>query len=208
MSATRSTSSVLSQPLPTPSGSPPRAGAGKRTRPTRSTTASAGSAANATSAGSRSGRKGKFNAGGEHVTSDTHGVVWCASSAEAERFRQLLSMFAAGTIENLKTQPIYPLVVNNRPIAVYRADFCYDALDERGRYVRHIIEDVKGMITPEFRIKHKLFEALYATPLSVIEVKGKARHSTRPTLSDKTGNPIGCVPGWMDLHWKGRIPPN
>jgi hypothetical protein len=206
VSVTPSTSTALNQPLPPPTGSPLPAAAANRIRPTRSTTASAGSAANATRAGSPSGRKGKFNAGGEHVESDSHGKVWCASSAEAERFRQLLALFVDGKIENLKTQPVYPLVVESRHIAVYRADFCYDVIDERGRLVRHVIEDVKGMITPEFRIKHKLFDALYPTPLSVIEVKGKARHSTRPTLSEKTGNPIGCVPGWMDLHWKGRIP--
>lgn len=115
-------------------------------------------------------------------------------------------MEQAGRIERLELQPTFPLTVNNTLICKYRADFRYQVVDERGRPLREVVEDVKGMTTPEFIIKRKLYDALNPTPLSVLEVKGKARHPIEPELSDKTGNPIGCVRGWMHLHWNDRIP--
>jgi len=115
-------------------------------------------------------------------------------------------MEAAETIGNLRPQVSYPLLVNNILITTYRADFSYDVLDERGRSIRSVIEDVKGMITPEFKLKHKLFDAIQPVKLSLIMVKGKAVHPTRPALSEKTGKPVVSNTGWMDLHWKGRIP--
>jgi hypothetical protein len=62
------------------------------------------------------------------------------------------------------------------------------------------------MTTPEFVIKRKLYNALHPNQLSVLEVKGKARHPTTPALSPKTGNPVGCSKGWMHLHWNERLP--
>jgi hypothetical protein len=183
-----------------PTGNPQPAAAAKRTRHGAST-ARPGSAAPATSAGSPSGRKGKFNAGGEHVNG-----IWQASEAQAERYRQLLELEVAGTIGNLRTEVPFQLTVNNTIICVYRCDFCYDVLNGFGEPTRAIVEDVKGMQTPEFKLKRKLFDATQAVPLSILEVKGKARHPLRPKLSDKTGKPVGSTAGWMDLHWKGRLP--
>jgi len=176
-------------------GSRRPAAAASRILATATTPAKAGGAATA------SGRKGKFNAGGEHVNG-----IWMASEAQAERYRQLLAMQDAGRIAELRTEVTFDLVVNNKLICRYRADFTYQVVDEYGRELRLVIEDVKGMETPEFKLKHKLFDAIMVTPLSIIEVKGKARHSTRPRLSDKTGKPVGSTAGWMDLHWKDRIP--
>lgn len=184
-------------------GSAKPKGAQPGTRHSHSTPAKRGSAAPATAAGSQdgSGRKGKYNAGGEHV--DGH---WFASGAEAERFLQLKDLVAKETIDNLELQKTYDLTVNNVMICRYRADFSYDVLDERGRPLRHVIEDVKGMETDEFKLKRKLFDALMPVKLSIISVKGKARHPLRPALSPKTGNPVVCNRGWMHLHWNGRIP--
>ncbi len=140
------------------------------------------------------GRRGKFNANGEHVDGQ-----WCASAAEAERFRQLKRMAEAGRIGGLQCQVTYPLIVNNQLITRYRADFTYDVLDSDGEPTRTVIEDVKGMVTPEFTIKAKLFAALILIPLTVIAVKGKARHPTiEPTR--------GTSQGWMHQHWNDKIP--
>lgn len=144
-----------------------RAAAVQRTRRSRSTTANAGSAASAGKGGNRSFKRGKFNAAGERVNG-----IWMASAAEAERYRQLMRMDMAGMIDNLRTQVSFDLVVNNQRITRYRADFCYDVIDERGQVVRSIIEDVKGMMTPEFKLKQKLFNALQPVPLTVIPSKG------------------------------------
>lgn len=140
------------------------------------------------------GRNGKFNAAGRHVAG-----VWCASDAEAERYEQLLALEAKGTIGNLRTQVPTDLTVNNQLICRYRCDFAYDVLDDHGRQMRSVIEDVKGMVTPEFKLKHKLFDALSPVPLTLIKVKGKAKHPGRP--GEKASSA-----GWMNLHWKGRIP--
>lgn len=204
MAATRSTppATAGSSPLP---GSRTPAAAAKRTPRSRSTAARPGSASNATAAGSAAGsRKGKFNANGERIDG-----IWFASEAEGERYRQLKAMEEEGRITLLRTQVKFPLVVNGAKVCGYIADFTYYTLDARGVMDGYRIEDVKGMETPEFKLKAKLFNALKPNgyPLSVIHVLGKARHSTRPRLSDKTGKPIADNKGWMDLHWRGRIPP-
>lgn len=147
------------------------------------------------------GRKGKFNARGEHC--DGH---WFASAAEAERYLQLKELEAAGRIDKLQLQVTYPLTVNGVLITRYRADFSYDVIDDRGGCIRSVVEDIKGMITPEFTIKRKLYDALYPVKLSVIELAGNAIHPTNPALSEKTGKPVRCRRGWMNLHWKGRLP--
>lgn len=175
-------------------GSRSGAAAGRNGPPSAATGARPGSAAGA-------GRRGKFNANGRHING-----TWFASEAEAERFLQLQEMLEAGKIGDLRVQVHFDLVVNNAKICGYRSDFAYWVLDEQGRPTREVIEDVKGMETPEFKIKLKLFNATQPVPLSIIAVKGKARHSTRPQLSDKTGKPVGSIAGWMDLHWKNRLP--
>jgi hypothetical protein len=182
-------------------GNPTPAAAANRTRPSRSTKAKRGFATAATAAGPQPGRKNKFNAAGEHIDG-----IWFASEAEGERYRQLKAMQEAGRIANLKCQVLFPLTVNNRVICGYRCDFTYDEMNERGELIRPVIEDVKGMETPEFKIKAKLFDALQPTPLSIIHVLGSALHSSRPKLSDKTSKPIRSRAGWIDLHWKNRIP--
>lgn len=176
------------------SGSTTRAGAARVTRHTRSTTGSAGSATSASRVGSPSSRQGKFNAKGEHVNGK-----WCASGAEAERYRQLLAMDMAGTISSIVCQERFRLIVNNHVICNYRADFSYQVLDEYGGVVRTVVEDVKGFETPEFKLKRKLFDATQDVPLSVIDVKGKARHPDRPD-EEATGA------GWLHKHWKNKLP--
>lgn len=126
-----------------------------------------------------------------------------ASGAQAERYRQLLSMQERGLILNLRTEVPFDLTVNNQPICRYRADFCYDLPDERGEPIEARTEDVKGMVTPEFAIKLKLFNALHEPKLSVIHVKGILRHPD----PERAGNGDGRTgAGWMHKHWLDRIP--
>jgi hypothetical protein len=110
--------------------------------------------------------KGTYNARGERI--DGH---WFASAAEAERYQQLRRMEAAGRIERLEMQVRYPLAVNGKHIAAYLADFRYAVLDERGRTIKVVVEDVKGMVTDVYRLKHKLLGALY--PLHLTEIPAK-----------------------------------
>jgi len=84
-----------------------------------------------------------------------------ASRKEAARYQVLRLMEKSGKISDLQLQPRFELQpkfekngVKYRSIE-YRADFQYTM---NGRTV---IEDVKGMILPEFRLKQKLFEFIY-----------------------------------------------
>ena len=79
---------------------------------------------------------------------------------EAERWGQLKSMERAGAIDQLERQIKYELNVNGQKICSYIADYTYLLLDEDGSS-RFIVEDAKGVLTPEFRLKKKLMLAIH-----------------------------------------------
>lgn len=102
------------------------------------------------------------------------------SKKEAKRYQELKLLEAAGKIEDLKTQVKFRLLpaqrepdtvgpkggkikgrVIEREVA-YIADFVYT---ENGKM---IVEDTKGMRTPEYVIKRKLL--LYMTGIRIREV--------------------------------------
>ena len=77
------------------------------------------------------------------------------SAKEARRYGELKLLERAGAIKMLKLQPPYPMIVGGKKVCTYRGDFEYV---EKGKV---ICEDAKGVITREYRIKKKLFLALY-----------------------------------------------
>lgn len=78
-----------------------------------------------------------------------------ASKAEARRYGELKLLEKGGYIRQLELQPVYPVVIEGKVICKYIADFRYFEGSQR------IVEDIKGMETPVFRLKRKLVEALY-----------------------------------------------
>ena len=78
------------------------------------------------------------------------------SRKEADRWRELRTMEIVGVIKNLRRQVKYELIPaqvkpsggKERPVN-YFADFVYE---QNGRTV---VEDVKGMRTPEYKMKRK-----------------------------------------------------
>jgi len=54
-----------------------------------------------------------------------------------------------------------------------------------------VVEDVKGMITPEYRLKSKLFRAIYASPLYELpgqwieDYEGKVGPECMPIIKEK-----------------------
>jgi len=84
------------------------------------------------------------------------------SKKEARRYSQLKLLLAAGQIKNLELQPQYPIHVAGSKICTYIADFRY--IDRSGVT---IVEDVKGVETPVFRLKKKLVEAIYGLKLLI-----------------------------------------
>lgn len=111
-------------------------------------------------------KKNKYNAKGRYIDD-----MFFASKAEGDRYEQLKQLQADGFIENLVCQPSYRCTVNNALICVYRADFRYDVIDDRGNSLRVVVEDVKGMITPVYRIKKKLVQACHN--FTILEIAGK-----------------------------------
>jgi len=79
------------------------------------------------------------------------------SKREAKRHQELKLMLRAGLIANLRRQVLYPLHVKGILICRYKADFVY--LDLKSG--KEIVEDTKGFRTKEYRIKAKLFAAVY-----------------------------------------------
>lgn len=78
-----------------------------------------------------------------------------ASKKEAARYQELRLAQHAGDILDLELQPSFKLFVEGDLICTYRADFRY----REGE--KCIVEDVKGFKTPEYKLKAKLFQALY-----------------------------------------------
>lgn len=83
------------------------------------------------------------------------------SIKEGQRYRELTLLEKAGKISNLELQPKFLLQESFRKNGKtyrkieYVADFQYI---ENGKT---IVEDVKGMQTDVFKLKHKLFEKKY-----------------------------------------------
>ena len=83
------------------------------------------------------------------------------STKEAKRYRELKLLEMAGEISNLELQPRFLLQESFRKNGKtyrkieYVADFKYI---EKGKTK---VEDVKGLQTDVFKIKHKLFEKKY-----------------------------------------------
>ena len=85
------------------------------------------------------------------------------SKAESQRYAELRILEKIGEIQNLELQPVFPIVINGVKICKYIGDFAYF---EKGK---RVIEDVKGMRTPVYRLKKKLVEAIFVGT-KIIEV--------------------------------------
>ncbi len=80
-----------------------------------------------------------------------------ASKREADRYRDLLLLLKADRIRNLERQVPFRIEVGGKLVCKYLADFVYDEY-QGGNWV-HIVEDVKGFMTPVYRLKKKLMAA-------------------------------------------------
>ena len=78
-----------------------------------------------------------------------------ASRAEAKRYGELKLLVLAGDITRLELQPAFKCFVNGVLICTYRGDFRYFTA------AACVVEDVKGMKTPVYKLKKRLVEACY-----------------------------------------------
>jgi hypothetical protein len=77
------------------------------------------------------------------------------SKLEATRCNALHDLQASGEISGLTMQPSFPIEIDGKLVCTYVADFAYFVSTCR------IVEDVKGMLTPVYRLKKKLVEAVH-----------------------------------------------
>lgn len=95
------------------------------------------------------------------------------SRKEANRYRELKLLEKAGEITHLGVQPVFVLSVpgfrggmTTIDIGKYIADFIYNARQGDGWV--DVVEDVKGVRTPVYKLKKKMVEAQYG--IKVIEI--------------------------------------
>lgn len=100
------------------------------------------------------GRRSKYRA--KPTTID--GIRF-ASRKEAKRYGVLKMLVQAGAIADLQLQPRFPLRVNGVLVTTYVADFRYQ--ERVADKLVSVVEDVKGFLTREYRIKKKLMRALH-----------------------------------------------
>lgn len=77
------------------------------------------------------------------------------SKREAARYSELKLLESQGAISNLTLQEPFAFRHSDILIATYKADFLYWENGER------VVEDVKGMKTPMYRMKKKMMKAFY-----------------------------------------------
>jgi hypothetical protein len=89
------------------------------------------------------------------------------SMAEAARYRTLKVKLDAGEIKDLTLQKRFPVVINGVKVCTYVADFVYTH-----RLGGQVVEDVKGFITPMYRLKKKLVNAVHGVEIQEITKAG------------------------------------
>lgn len=85
---------------------------------------------------------------------ETDGIIF-DSKAESRRYLELKLLERGGFIRQLELQPEYKFEINGKLMFTYRADFRYFESTSR------VVEDVKGVRTPVYRIKKKIIEAAF-----------------------------------------------
>lgn len=96
------------------------------------------------------------------------------STKEGNRYLELAQKLRDGEIFQLELQPVYECTINGLLICKYKADFKYNIRGEMTGYINNpyadkrptykiitIVEDVKGMRTPVYKLKKKLMKAIF-----------------------------------------------
>ena len=89
------------------------------------------------------------------------------SIKEANRYSELKLMLRENEIKDLECHPKIPLIVNDKKIGTYVADFRY----YDNAFKKTIIEDVKSVATktPVYNLKKKIL-ATYTPPIEIVEI--------------------------------------
>lgn len=108
------------------------------------------------------------------------------SKGEAGWFQGLKARVRAGEIRTLERQVKYPLYAGNVLICDYVADATFEEKQD-GEWVE-VVADFKGIRTPVFNLKAKLFHATYGQQIRCVDSKGKTKlvpHIPKPKAARK-----------------------
>ena len=108
-------------------------------------------------------RNGKY--GVASVTDRSTGGKTYDSKLEMKYRQHLELLFKAGEVINIEEQVPYELMVSGKKICVYVLDFRVTYKDGSKKWI-----DCKGVATAVYRIKKKLFEAIFH-PIVITEIK-------------------------------------
>lgn len=87
------------------------------------------------------------------------------SKREADYYTDLKRLERADHVCEVQMQVPYKIVIGGQLICTYKADFVfYDLVEKRTRVI-----DVKGFITPVFRLKAKLMKAVNGIDVEVVK---------------------------------------
>lgn len=103
----------------------------------------------------------------KNVWTEVDGIKF-QSKAEAKHYSVLKLRERAGEITDLKLQPRYPLIVNDVMVGHAIPDFSYMDPSKAETGMLQLI-DVKGVATPLFKFKAKLFHAIYGIQIQVVK---------------------------------------
>jgi len=115
----------------------------------------------------RRGSRPKY--GNKKVTVD--GIKF-DSKWESERYLYLKSLERADRVKDLELQVRYNIAVNGEKICAYIADFRYQKQDKNGDWYE-VVEDAKGVETPEFKLKKKLMKAVHGIEIFLSKKGGR-----------------------------------
>lgn len=119
------------------------------------------------------------------------------STSEAEKYVELKSLERAGDISDLKCHTTYPLYVNGVLVGQYSDDFSYI---KKGAYRRTVHEHKGGIMTDVYRLRVKVFQALYPQYEFIESGEGKEiMRNIRKRARDKKAGRGGS---WRDFKIK------
>lgn len=110
----------------------------------------------------------KYNAKVTYVDGIRFDSKW-----EADRYCQLKILEKSGEVTDLELQVEYKIMINDVLVTKYIADFVYIMGEKK------IVEDAKGFITPEYRIKKNLMLAVNG--IEIYETRAKTKYRRRKT---------------------------
>jgi len=101
------------------------------------------------------------------IRTEVDGITF-ASKKEARRYSELKLLERAGEIAELRLQPRFPLKVNGHLICTYVGDFAYHPTFQGATMAQETVEDAKGFKTPAYKLKAKLFHAVFGFPITEV----------------------------------------